>query len=221
MKLRLHTYWRSSATYRVRIALNLKELAYEPVIVNILANAQESDEYRGKNPMAQVPTLEVEENDGRVHVLTQSLPIIEYLEERWPEHPLLPRDREQRAHARALAEIVNSGIQPLQNLSVTRRLQAAGVDDKAWVQHFISRGLAAFEHALELGGSTAGWRFAAGDAPTIADCCLVPQLYAARRFGVDPSGYPRIAAIGAACEALPAFAAAHPDRQPDAPEATP
>ena len=217
MKLRLHTYWRSSATYRVRIALGLKELAYEPVIVNILTGAQDGGEYKAKNPMGQVPTLEVVEDDGRVHVLTQSLPIIEYLEERFPELPLLPRVREVRAHVRALAEIVNSGIQPLQNLSVTRRLAAAGVDDKAWVQHWIARGLAALEQAIGDGPFTG--RFAAGDTPTLADCCIAPQLYAARRFGVDLAAYPRLAAVGAACEPLPAFAAAHPDRQPDAPEA--
>jgi maleylpyruvate isomerase len=217
VKLRLHTYWRSSATYRVRIALNLKELAYEPVLVNILTGGQDTDDYRGKNPMGQVPALEVVENDGRTHVLAQSLPIIEYLDERFRELPLLPAALEARAHARALAEIVNSGIQPLQNLSVTRRLQAAGVDDKAWVQHFIARGLTAFERTVEHAGLAA--RYCLGDTPTLADCCLVPQLYAARRFGVDLAGFPRIAAIGAACEELPAFAAAHPDRQPDAPDA--
>jgi maleylpyruvate isomerase len=217
MKLRLHTYWRSSATYRVRIALNLKGLSYEPVIVNILTGEQDTPEFRAKNAMGYVPALEVIEGDGQVHVLAQSLPIIEYLDERFPSPALLPLGKESRAHVRALAEIVNSGIQPLQNLTVTRRLTAAGVDDKAWVQHFIARGLAAFEAALEQAGGTG--RFCAGDEPTLADCCLVPQVYAARRFGVDIAAYPRIAAITAVCEPLAAFAAAHPDRQPDAPEA--
>lgn len=216
--LRLHNYWRSSASYRVRIALGLKGLAWEYVVVDILkggtagGGGQHDEAYRAHNPMGQVPTLEVVEADGRVHYLAQSLPIMEYLEERFPAPALLPRGLEDRAYARALAELVNSGIQPLQNLSTTRRVQAMGGDDRAWVQGFIASGLGALERAV---APTAG-RFCVGDAPTIADCCLVPQIYSAHRFGVDVTGFPRLAAITAACEALPAFAAAHPDRQPDA-----
>ncbi len=221
MRLRLHNYWRSSASYRVRIALGWKQVPWEYVAVDIVkggaagGGGQHDDAYRARNPMAQVPTLEVIEDDGRVHHLTQSLPIIEYLEERFGEPPLLPRGPgalEARAHARALAELVNSGIQPLQNLSTTRQVAALGGDDRAWVQGFVASGLAALERAV---AATAG-RFCVGDAPSLADCCLVPQLYSARRFGVDPAAFPRLVAIGQACDELPAFAAAHPDRQPDA-----
>lgn len=215
MKLRLHNYWRSSASYRVRIALGLEGLDYEYVVVNILQDAQRAAGYVAHNPMGQVPLLEVVEDDGRTHHLAQSLPIIEYLHERFGAPPLLPPSREHRAHARALAEIVNSGIQPLQNLSTTRKVQAMGGDDRAWVQDFIARGLAALEAAVA--GTGLAGRFCVGDSPTIADCCLVPQIYSAHRFAVDVAPYPRLVAIAAACEELPAFAAAHPDRQPDAP----
>lgn len=213
MRLVLHNYWRSSASYRVRIALGLKGLAYDYVAVSLVKGEQGSDGYAGMNPMRQVPTLEVIEDDGRAHLVTQSIAILELLDERWPQPPLLPPDPYARAAARSLAEIVNSGIQPHQNLSTTRKVQAFGGDDKAWVQGFISDGLAAFDTAV---AATAG-RFCVGDAPTIADCCLIPQLYSARRFGVPTDPWPRLAAIEEACAALPAFAAAHPDRQPDAP----
>ena len=211
MKLRLHNYWRSSASHRVRIALGLKGVAWEYVVVNILEGKQQDAGYKAHNPMAQVPTLEILEDDGRTHYLTQSLPIIEYLDERFAEPPLLPRALEDRARARAIAEMVNSGIQPLQNLSTTNLVGKMGGDIKTWVQGFIARGLDAIEAVLA--GSS---RFCVGDAPTIADCCLVPQVHSARRFAVDLAAYPRIAAIGAACEELPAFSSAAPDRQPDA-----
>lgn len=211
MKLRLHNYWRSSASQRVRIALGLKGLAWEYVVVNILEGKQSATAYKAHNPMAQVPTLEIIEDDGRTHHLTQSLPIIEYLDERFPEPPLLPRALEDRARARAIAEMVNSGIQPLQNLSTTNAVGKMGGDVKIWVQGFIARGLEAIEAAV-----APDTRFAVADTPTIADCVLVPQIHSARRFGVDLAPFPRISAIGAACEALPAFANAAPDRQPDA-----
>ena len=218
MKLALHNYWRSSASYRVRIALGLKGLAYDYVAVNILRGGadgrggQHDPAYRELNPMGQVPTLAITEDDGGEHRLVQSLAILEYLDERWPEPPLLPAGREARAQARALAEIVNAGIQPLQNLTVLRKVKALGGDDKAWTLEFIRAGLAAFDAQAAASAGT----FCVGDRPSIADCCLVPQLYAARRFGVDPAEWPRLAAIGDACAALPAFAAAHPDVQPDA-----
>lgn len=214
MKLRLHNYWRSSASHRVRIALGLKGLAWEYVVVNILEGRQHDAAYTAQNAMGQVPTLEVVEDDGRTHHLTQSLPIIEYLDERFPSPPLLPRGLEDRARVRALAEMVNSGIQPLQNLSTTNAVGKLGGDVKTWAQGFIARGLAAIEAALSDDGRSS--RYCVGDTPTIADCVLVPQIHSARRFGVDPAAYPRISAIGAACEELPAFAAAAPDRQPDA-----
>ncbi len=245
MKLVLHNYWRSSASHRVRIGLGLKQLPYEYVTVNIVKGAQLAADYRVKNPLAQVPTLEITDDDGTVRSIAQSLPILEYLEERWPEVPILPKDPYLRARARGLAEIVNSGIQPHQNLTTTNKLQALGVDQAAWVKGFIADGLVAFARAA---ADTAG-KFCVGDAPTIADCCLVPQLASARRFHViDNTGWdtstpwvlehfltaavatseawgladPRLPtleqllAIEARCLALPAFASAMPDQQPDA-----
>lgn len=208
----LHGYWRSSATYRVRIGLQLKGLPYEIAPVNLLEGQHKADAHAARNPMRQVPVLEVE--DGGVHELAQSLAILEYLEERHPEPPLLPRDRVGRARARQLFEIVASGIQPLQNLTVTKRLDALGVDSKAWSVELIGEGLAAYE---ALARKTAG-RYSYGDAPGLADCALVPQLYNARRFGIDVGAqFPLLARIDAACAELDAFRAAHPDRQPDAP----
>jgi maleylpyruvate isomerase len=212
VKLVLHNYWRSSASHRVRIGLGLKQLPYEYVIVNILKSEQLGEPYRARNPMAQVPTLEITEDDGTVRSLTQSLPILEYVEERWPEHPLLPRDPYLRARTRILAEIVNSGIQPLQNMSVTKQVTAFGGDAGAWPRKFIADGLAALAHAMS---DTAG-KFCVGDAPTIADCFLIPQLASARRFGVDYSSHELLQAIEKRCLELPAFAAAAPEHQPDA-----
>ena len=213
MKLVLHSYWRSSASHRVRIGLGLKHLAFEYVGVDLLAGAQRADAYRAKNPMAQVPTLELTEDDGARVTLTQSLPILEYLDERWPDPPILPRDPYLRAKARGLAEIVNAGIQPMQNTTTLRRVKKLGGDDVAWAQPFIADGLAAFAGAVE---ETAG-EFCIGDSPTIADCCLVPQLVAARRYRVElGQGLERLLAIEARCLALPAFAYAMPERQPDA-----
>ena len=212
MKLVLHNYWRSSASHRVRIGLALKGLAYEYVVVNILHKEQHADAYRAKNPMAQVPTLEITEDDGTVRAITQSLPILEYVEERWREQPLLPSDLYLRAKTRILAEIVNSGIQPLQNLSTTKQVVAFGGDAVVWPKSFISDGLAAFEQAAR--ETSRG--FCVGDAPTIADCFLIPQLASARRFGVDIARLELLLAIEERCMKLPAFANAAPDRQPDA-----
>lgn len=212
MKLALHSYWRSSASHRVRIGLGLKQLPYDYVAVNIVAGEQLADAYRARNPIAQVPTLEVTEDDGARVALTQSLAILEYLDERWPDPPILPRDPYLRARARALAEIVNAGIQPLQNLTTLKRIKALGADEAAWTRPFIADGLAAFaQGAAEVAGT-----FCVGDLPTIADCCLVPQLLAARRFHVDLGPHERLLAIEAHCLALPAFADAMPHHQPDA-----
>ena len=214
MKLVLHNYWRSSASHRVRIALGLKGLAYEYAVVDILQRDQHADAYRARNPLAQVPALEITEDSGERRTIAQSLPILESLEERWPEVPILPRDPYLRARARMLAEIVNSGIQPLQNLTTMNRLKELGGDFAAWVGPFIADGLAAFARTA---AETAG-AFCVGDAPTIADCCLVPQLASARRFQVDLSGpsLQVLLEIEARCLALPAFASAAPDQQPDA-----
>jgi len=214
MKLRLHNYWRSSASHRVRIALGLKRLEWEYVVVHILRDGgeQHRPDYVAKNPMEQVPTLEVVDDDGGVRLLQQSLAIVEYLDERWPDPPLLPRDPYLRARSRALAEIVNSGIQPLQNLSVTNKVKALGGDERTWAQGFIAHGLSAY---ARLAADTAG-RFSVGDAPTLADLALVPQLHSARRFGVPLDDFGLLTRIEAACNELPAFTAAEPGRQPDA-----
>ncbi len=212
MKLVLHNYWRSSASHRVRIGLGLKKLPYEYVVINILKRDQHADAYRSKNPMAQVPTLEVTEDDGSVRAINQSLPILEYLDERWPEPPIMPEDLYLRARTRLLAEIVNSGIQPLQNLTTTNQVKAFGGDAAVWPKSFIADGLSAFERAAR---ETAG-KFCIGDTPTIADCCLIPQLASARRFGVDITKHDLLLGIEQRCMALPAFADAMPDQQPDA-----
>ena len=213
MKLVLHNYWRSSASYRVRIGLGLKQLPYDYVAVNLLAAEQGAETYRARNPMAQVPTLEITEADGRTIALTQSLAILEYLDERWPEPAVLPRDLYLRARARQLAEIINSGIQPMQNSGTVRRVVALGGNETDWMRPFIADGLAAFARTA---AETAG-AFCVGDAPTLADVCLVPQLAAVHRFGIplDPR-CDRLLEIEARCLALPAFASAAPARQPDA-----
>jgi maleylacetoacetate isomerase len=211
----LYTYWRSSAAYRARIALNLKGLDYTPKFVHLLRNGGEQfgPEYRAINPQSRVPTLI---HDGVT--ITQSLAIIEYLEERFPGPALLPGDPLGRARVRSLAQIIVSDMQPLQNTSVTRYLRATlGLDDArvaAWLREWIGRGLDALEQSLATGSDTG--TFCHGDTPTLADCCLVPQCYASRRFGVDPGGYPTIARIETAANTLEAFARAAPERQPDA-----
>ena len=212
MKLVLHSYWRSSASHRVRIGLGLKQLPYDYAAVNILQGDQLAEAYRAKNPMAQVPILEITEDDGTRVALTQSLAILEYLEERWPDPAILPRDPLLRARARALAEIVNAGVQPLQNSATLKRIKAIGGDEAAWIRPIIADGLAAF---AQISADVAG-TFSVGDSPTIADCCLVPQLAGARRFQVDLEPYARLLAIEAHCLPLPAFADAMPHHQPDA-----
>jgi maleylpyruvate isomerase len=214
VKLRLHNYWRSSASQRVRIALGWKALPWEYVPVHLTRDGgeQHAPAYRALNPMGQLPALEILEDDGGIKVITQSMAIIEYLDERWPAEALLPADPYLRARARGLAELINSGIQPLQNLTTTRKVKALGGDEAAWVQGFIADGLAAFEATAT---ASAG-RFCVGDAPTIADVYLIPQLHGARRFGVDLEPLPLLRRIEAACTELPAFVAAEPGRQPDA-----
>jgi maleylpyruvate isomerase len=212
--MRLYNYWRSSASWRVRIALHWKGLPFEYVPVQIVERRQSEPEYAQKNPMQQVPTLEVED-EGAIVALGQSLAIIEYLEECHPTPPLLPAGRVARARARQLAECVNAGIQPFQNLPVLGVIKdELGGDSVAFARRWNTRGLEALE---ALAGSAGA--FLVGDAPSIADVCLIPQLYSARRFGVEVGAFPTLLRIEAACNALPAFVAAHPDRQPDAPPA--
>lgn len=212
--MKLYSYWRSSSAWRVRLALNLKGLSYAYEAVHLLKDGgqQNSDAYRALNPMRTVPMLELEEG-GQVRRLTQSVAILEYLEERYPTPALLPSDPLLRARVRMLVEMVNSGIQPLQNLSVLQFVKGElQRDEKAFAAHWNVRGLTALEAAVK---ETAG-TYCLGESVSLADIFLVPQLYGARRFAVDLTPYPTLTRIEAACEKLPAFQAAHPDRQPDA-----
>jgi maleylpyruvate isomerase len=212
MKYTLYNYWRSSSSWRVRIALEWKGLPYTYVGVPLLEGAQKRDDYAALNPMRQVPTLVVTDDAGAQHELAQSLAIIEYLEETHPAPPLLPRDPLARARVRQLAEIVNSGIQPHQNTGTLAGLARLGGDGPAWARGFIAVGLSAME---AIARKTAG-RFLVGDEVSIADLCLVPQLYGARRFGAPLDGCPTLLRIEEACAALEPFRRAHADVQPDA-----
>ena len=211
--LRLYSYFRSSAAYRCRIALNLKGLAHETAFVHLVKEGGQHNTpaYRALNPQALVPTLE---HDGRV--ITQSLAIIEYLDEVCPDPPLLPGDTGERARIRAFALAIACDIHPLNNLRVLNYLKGplqqgqAAVD--AWYRHWVETGLAACEALLSPGAT----RFCFGDQPTLADICLVPQIYNGRRFNCDLSAMPRLAAIDEACRDLPAFAKAAPEAQADA-----
>jgi len=211
MTLVLHGYWRSGTSYRTRIALNLKGLTYSTVPVDLRAGAQRSDAFRELNPQGLVPAIEYE---GRV--MTQSPAILEWLEERFPAPPLLPADAADRAEVRAMAALVACDVHPLNNLRVLQQIkQQFGADDaaqKVWTARWIEPGFEAMERLIERRGD--GWSW--GAAPTLADCCLIPQVYSARRFGVDLAPYPRIVAVDALAAGHPAFQAAHPDNQPDA-----
>jgi maleylpyruvate isomerase len=213
--MRLYAYYRSSASYRVRLALMHKQIAYELVPVSIVKNETHSPEHLARNPLGQVPVLEIQTPEGPVY-LAQSLAIIEYLDELHPERPLLPRDPILRARARELAEIVNSGTQPLQNTPVLTHVEKElHADAKAWARRFMHKGLSALEARAK---HTSG-QFLVGDAPTVADVLLVPQMYNARRFELSLDAFPTLVAIDARCQELPNWALAHPDRQPDAPSA--
>ena len=210
--MKLYNYWRSSASWRVRIALHYKGVAFEYIPVQIVEREQNQDPYRAKNPMQQVPTLAVEEH-GQTLYLAQSIAIMEYLEETHPSPPLLPIQPAARARVRQLAECVNAGIQPFQNLPTLAAVKDLGGDSTAFARRYNVNGLEAIERLADDKS-----RFLVGDTPTFADICLVPQLYSARRFGADTNAFPNLTRIEAACNDLPAFAAAHPDRQPDAPK---
>ena len=214
--LTLHSYFRSSAAYRVRIALALKGLAFDTAVVHLLRGGGEQlqDAYRSINPAALVPALQ----DGGA-TLTQSLAILEYLEETHPQPPLLPADALGRARVRALACTVACDIHPVNNLRVLNYLRdTLYADDAArsnWALHWMALGLRALEQHLAHEPATG--LCCHGDTPTLADCCLVPQLFNARRFGLDLAPYPTLVRIDQHCAALPAFAIAHPAQQPDAP----
>ncbi|WP_220443949.1 maleylacetoacetate isomerase [Pararhodobacter zhoushanensis] len=212
--MRFHGYFRSSSSYRCRIAFNLKGLTPEFVPVHLVKDGgqQKSAAYRALNPQGLVPTLEV---DGLV--LTQSPAILEWLDETHPEPRLLPQDAAERAAVRAFCAVIACEIHPLQNLRTLQYLEAAygqGPDGKeAWCQRWIGDGLASCEALLAKRAPT---RFAFGDAPGMAEIYLIPQLFSAKRFKVDTSAMPRLTEIAAACDTHPAFAAAHPSQQPDA-----
>ncbi|MEN8259694.1 MAG: maleylacetoacetate isomerase [Pseudomonadota bacterium] len=213
--MKLYTYFRSSAAYRVRIALNLKNLQYETHCVNLIRDGGEqySPEYQSLNPQGLVPTLV----DGQL-VLTQSLAIIEYLEENYPEPPLLPADTAQRAYVRCLANIVACDIHPLNNLRVLNYLKnCLEKSDECyliWYRYWIYEGFRAIEEHLKKHGSSG--KFCMGSTPTMADACLVPQVYNAMRFECDLSFYPLVKSIYQHCLTLEAFRLAAPERQPDA-----
>ncbi len=208
----LHGYWRSSCSYRVRIALGAKGLAYTTRPVNLLSGANHHPEYTQVSPTGYVPTLVL---DGEAYI--ESMAILELLEERYPEPALLPGTPSERARVRALCEIINAGVQPLQNLNVLRRVSEEGAAQKAWMVHFIGKGLRAFEHRLEqLEALGVRGPFVYGERFGMADCLLVPQVYAANRQGVDLGAMPRVVRAAAAAAELAFVQAAHPDVQPDA-----
>ncbi|CAM3858437.1 Maleylacetoacetate isomerase [Pseudomonas reidholzensis] len=208
--MELFGYYRSTSSYRVRIALALKGLDYQAVPVNLLKGEQRAPEYLAVNPQGRVPALRT---DGGT-LLVQSSAIIEYLEEGYPQPALLPEAAEARAKVRGVAALVACDIHPLHNVSVLNQLRQLGHDEvqvNQWISHWISQGLAAVEQMIGDDG------FCFGQAPGLADVYLVPQLYAAERFNVDLGSYPRIRRVAALAEQHPAFASAHPARQGDTP----
>lgn len=211
--MKLYTYFRSSAAYRVRIALNLKGLDREDAYIHLREGAQRSADYLNLNPQGLLPTLV----DGEV-VAGQSLAILDYLEETYPEPPLLPGDAAGRARVRQLALIVGCDIHPLNNLKVLqylgRELGLEETERNRWYHHWVNEGFTAIEALLRESAATG--EFCHGDVPGLADVCLVPQVYNANRFEVDLAAYPTILRINQACLALDPFAQAAPDVQPDA-----
>jgi maleylacetoacetate isomerase/maleylpyruvate isomerase len=207
----LHSAWRATAPYRVRIGLQLKGLTYDYAAVDLIAGQQREPAYRAVNPQGLTPALDL--GDGTV--LTQSLAILEWLEETRPTPPILPRAAMDRAVVRAMAGIIACDIHPLNNTRVGRKLDKMGIDKDGildWTQGWIRDGFDVLEPMVEKHGGS----FAFGDTPTIADCCLIPQVYSALRYEVDLSPYPRLTAVADRANQHPAFAAAHPNRQPDA-----
>ena len=212
--MKLYTYFRSSAAYRVRIALNLKGLSYDAVPVHLLKDGGQhlQDEYRKINPSGLVPSFQ----DDRI-TLTQSMAIIEYLEEIHPEPALLPKDAPGRGRVRELAQIIGCDIHPVNNLRVLNYLvKHLGFSDQAkteWYRHWVIEGFQSLE--AHLARDPGAGPFCHGDHPTIADCYLVPQVFNAQRFNIDVAAYPNIDRINSLCIELPAFRAAHPSHQPD------
>ena len=210
--MKLYTYFRSSAAFRVRIALNLKGIAYEPMFVHLAKGEHRAPAYTKVNPQALLPTLELDDGT-RIH---QSLAIIEYLDETHPAKPLVPEDALGKARVRSLSYLIASEIHPLNNLRVLQHLKRAlGQSEdqvNAWYRHWIADGLAKLEAEL---ASNKG-RFCHGEAPTMADCCLVPQIFNAKRYNCELAAYPKTTRVFDACMKLEAFDRAQPSKQPDA-----
>ncbi len=212
--VKLYNYWRSSSSYRVRLALHFKELPFEYVAVALNKGEQHERAHRDRNPLGTVPLLEVE-HEGRVIEIAQSVAIVEYLEERYPQKPLFPRDVLARAAMRGMVELVNSGIQPFHNLSTLQFVQnELKADEKKFSTHFIRLGL----EALEAFAARSAGRFLVGDAFTWADACLLPQLYGARRFGVETAPFATLHRIEALALTLDFVKRALPEAQSDAPK---
>jgi maleylacetoacetate isomerase len=212
MPLTLYSHWRATAPYRVRIGLALKGVAYDYVPVDLTAAAQHQAAYRAINPQRLVPALDL--GDGS-EPLTQSLAILEWLDETHPEPPLLPKAPIDRARVRAMADIIACDMHPLNNLRVTRALEAMGVEAPRrakWIERWILDGFNTLEPMI----ARCGQGFAFGDQPTLADACLVPQVYSAERFKIDMAPFPALTAAVEKARAHPAFVAAHPDLQPGA-----
>jgi maleylacetoacetate isomerase len=207
----LYAYWRSSASYRVRLALAAKRVAYEVIPVNLLTSEQSAEPHLTRSPTGYVPSLVIK---GVPYF--ESVAIIELLEELYPEPALFPKDPFARCRVRALVEIVNAGIQPLQNLNVTQRLPGDAAAKDEWIRHYIAKGLGAFERAIHMNvaaGFTGDFSF--GSSLTAADLFLIPQLAAARRFKVDLAPFARVVRAEAMALAVPGLDAAAPERQPD------
>lgn len=219
MALTLYTYYRSSAAYRVRIALNLKGARAEEHYIHLVKGGgeQKSEAYTKVNPNRTVPALDIGDGQGAI---TQSMAIIEYLDETIPAPPLLPGDAAMRARNRAAAQVIACDIHPVNNSRVGAYLKAElghSQDEViAWMHHWMRGGLEAYQALLPRKGDAGFGRFSFGDAPSLADCCLIPQLYNLHRWEAPSAGLERLLEIAAACLALPAFDAARPDRQPDA-----
>ena len=208
--MKLYSYWRSTTSYRVRIALHLKGIAFETASIDLIAGAQRTDAYAAINPVKGVPTLVT---DGGT-TLTQSMAILDWLDEVYPAPPLLPQGANDRAHVRAAALTMATDVHPVNNLKVVQHLKSLGHDQDAcveWMRHWMTEGLTAYAAMIPGTGT-----YSFGDTPTLADICLVAQLYNAHRWGVDLTPFPRLTQIETTCLTLDAFQKARPEAQPDA-----